>query len=164
MNDLNNFPAAKAPHNPPFLRLVSVASIIYLAYYLWWRTTATLNPDAPFFSWMLLLAEAFGVATYVLFSWMTQDISPTRKWIPPKPGLTVDVFIPTYNESLDILEATMIGCKKITYPHTTYVLDDSHREDVKQLALRLDCLYLTRSNTRARQGRKHQSRADRDQG
>jgi len=119
-------------------------SVIYLVYYLWWRITATLNPAAPLFSWVLVLAEAFGMVSYFLFSWTTRDIFPTRPHVPPKPGLAVDVFIPTYNESLDILEATVIGCKRITYPHKTYLLDDSHRESVKQLALRSGCLYLAR--------------------
>ena len=144
MKKPTNLLPENASYNPPFLPIVSVVSVIFLAYYLWWRAVATLNPDALFFSWLLLLAEGFGVGVYFLFAWMTRDIAPTRKWIPPKPGIAVDIFIPTFNESLDILEATMIGCKQITYPHTTYVLDDGHRDDVKQLALRLGCQYLTR--------------------
>lgn len=144
MREPKNLRPEKTSYNPPFLRIISVVTIIYLAYYLWWRATSTLNPNALIFSWVLLLAEGFGAFTYVLFAWITQDISPTRKLTPPKPGITVDVFIPTYNESVDILEATMIGCQKITYPHTTYVLDDGNREAVKQLALHLGCRYLTR--------------------
>jgi cellulose synthase (UDP-forming) len=134
----------RRPFNPPLLRVVSLLSVIYLLYYLWWRVTATLNPDAPFFSWMLVLAEAFGVASFMLFSWMTADVMPTRAHRPPPAGLSVDIFIPTLNESLEILEATMIGCRKITYPHRTYVLDDARRDAVRQLADRLGCLYLVR--------------------
>src|SRR5205823_123798 len=55
-----------------------------------------------------------------------------------------DIFVPTYNEDLDILEATLIGCAGITYPHITYVLDDGQRTAVKALALRLGCRYLAR--------------------
>jgi cellulose synthase (UDP-forming) len=134
----------RMPYNPPLLRVLSLISCIYLVYYLWWRVTATLNPGALFFSWMLVLAEAFGVASFILFSWMTADVMPTRRHRLPQAGLTVDIFIPTLNESLDILEATMIGCRKITYPHQTYVLDDGRRDAVRELAARLGCLYLAR--------------------
>ena len=125
----------------------------YFVYYLWWRATSTLNPNALFFSWVLLLAEAFGVLSYILFAWMTQDVSSNRAYKPPRAGVSVDIFIPTYNESIEILEATMVGCRKIKYPHRTYILDDGKREEVKQLALLLGCIYLSRpTNEHAKAG------------
>ncbi len=141
-------------HQIPLLyRIISALSIAYFLYYLWWRATSTLNPDALVFSWVLLLAEAFGVLSYILFSWMTQDISPNRTYKPPLPGLKVDIFIPTYNENLEILEATMVGCRKIKYPHRTYILDDGKRKEVKQLASLLGCIYLSRpTNEHAKAG------------
>ena len=57
----------KVRYNSPYLGIVSIISVIYLAYYLWWRASSTLNPQAPFFSWALLLAEAFGAFSYMLF-------------------------------------------------------------------------------------------------
>jgi len=77
---------------------------------------------------------------------MTWNIAPTRPYRPPKPGLTVDVFIPTYNEDIEILEATLSGCRLISYPHTTYVLDDGRRPEVQALAQRMGCEHLTRPN------------------
>jgi len=130
-----------------------VVSATYMLYYLWWRATSTLNPQAPLFSWLLLAAEAFGVFSYVLFSWMSQDISPVCESHLPSPGIKVDVFIPTYNENLDILEATLTGCKRIAYPHQTYLLDDGHREEARELALRLGCHYIARpGNEHAKAG------------
>jgi cellulose synthase (UDP-forming) len=82
--------------------------------------------------------------TYLLFSWQTTKISPARPFKKPVPGLKVDVFVPTYNESTDILEATLIGCRKIRYPHTTYVLDDGNRTEVRALAERLGASYISR--------------------
>ena len=140
-------------HHPHLLRIISLLSIVYLLYYLWWRATSTLNPNAIIFSWVLLLAEAFGVFNYLLFAFMTQDITPTIPHKHPRTGLKVDVFIPTYNEDLEILEATLIGCNRITYHHKTYVLDDGNREEVKQLAARLGCLYIARpTNEHAKAG------------
>lgn len=131
-------------YNPPILKFISVVSIAYLLYYLWWRATATLNPDFPFFSWVLWLAEAFGVFSYILFAWFTSDITPVTPYKSPRQGIKADIFIPTYNEDLDILEATLIGCRKVRYPHKTYILDDGDRPLVKELATRLGAYYIAR--------------------
>ena len=141
-------------HQIPLLyRIISVVSISYFLYYLWWRATSSLNPDALFFSWILLLAEAFGVLSYILFSWMTQDTSSNRVYKMPRSDISVDIFIPTYNENIEILEATMAGCRKVKYPHRTYILDDGKREEVKRLAQRLGCIYLSRpTNEHAKAG------------
>lgn len=153
MKNSTNTPTDRTRQSPLFLGIISAVSIAYFLYYLWWRATSTLNPNAPFISWVLLLAEAFGVLSYILFAWMTQDISPNRMHKPPRPGLAVDIFVPTYNESIEILEATMVGCRRIRYPHKTYILDDGKREEVKQLALRLGCIYLSRpTNEHAKAG------------
>jgi cellulose synthase (UDP-forming) len=153
MKNSTNPPTDGTRQSPPFLGIISAVSIAYFLYYLWWRATSTLNPNAPFISWVLLVAEAFGVLSYILFAWMTQDISPNRMHKPPRAGLAVDIFVPTYNESIEILEATMVGCRRIRYPHKTYILDDGKREEVKQLALRLGCIYLSRpTNEHAKAG------------
>ena len=153
MKNATNAPKQDKHQIPLLYRLISALSIAYFLYYLWWRATSTLNPDALAFSWVLLLAEAFGVLSYILFSWMTQDISPNRAYKPPRSGLSVDIFIPTYNENIEILEATMVGCRKIKYPHRTYILDDGKREEVKQLATLLGCIYLSRpTNEHAKAG------------
>jgi cellulose synthase (UDP-forming) len=44
------------------------------------------------------------------------------------------------------LEATLIGCINIRYPHKTYLLDDGDREEVKALAESFGCGYLTRQD------------------
>lgn len=135
------------------LRAITFVSIAYMLYYLWWRVTQTLNHDVLWFSIWLWAAEAFGVLNYALFSWMTQRIAPTRPYKPPKEGLSVDIFVPTYNEDLEILEATLTGCASITYPHTTYVLDDGRREEVRRLAEKMGCKYIARpSNEHAKAG------------
>ena len=125
-------------------KLVSIIAALYFIYYLWWRVAFTFNPNHPFISWLLWVAEAFGVFAYLLFAYITKNIEPAVPFIPPEKGIGVDVFIPTYNESEEILEATLVGCNKIRYPHTTYILDDGNRRWVKSLALRLGVLYLAR--------------------
>lgn len=139
-----NKDAANSFYNPPLLKLITLATIIYMLYYIWWRCTNTLNYDAPIFSWTLIVAEAFGVVSYIFFSWMTMDISPKRLYQRPRRDIKVDIFIPTYNEDLEILEATLVGCQGIKYPHSTYLLDDGNRPEAKALALRLNVNYIAR--------------------
>ncbi len=131
-------------YNPPLLPVFSFIAITYFIYYLVWRAAATLNPQFPFFSWLLWAAETFGVFSYILFTWFTRNINPFRPYLRPAPGLKVDIFVPTYNEDVDILEATLIGCRKIHYPHTTYVLDDGNRPQVREMALHQGCQYFAR--------------------
>jgi len=130
--------------NPPILQLVSTISMIYFLYYLWWRATVTINPATPLFSWMLWGAEAFGVFTYFLFAYFSRNIAPLVPFHNPQNDLKVDVFIPTYNEDDEILEATLIGCNKIRYQHKTFILDDGNRPSVRKLAERQGCEYIAR--------------------
>jgi len=58
---------------------------------------------------------------------------------------SVDVFIPTYNEGLDVLEKTIIGAKHLDYPDfKVWVLDDGKRPWLKEFCEREQVGYLTR--------------------
>ncbi|HLG50167.1 MAG TPA: glycosyltransferase [Chloroflexota bacterium] len=128
-------------------RIAVILAIIYVIYYLGWRLFTTFEPRAPLFFAVFLTAEIYGVLSLLLFVFMTWDLKHTPP-PPPPMGLSVDVFIPTFNEALDIIEATLVGCQRMTYPHTTYVLDDGKRPEVARLAERLGCRYLTRPDRR----------------
>ncbi len=131
-------------------RPAQAAAIAYVCvgvWYLWWRTFDTLNPDALWLSLPLLFADYLGFAFFFLFAinlW-----SRIRRYPPvPVDGLSVDVFIPTYNEPLDILRPTIVSALAMDYPHKTYVLDDGRREHVRRLCEELGAVYLTRSDNR----------------
>ncbi len=109
---MNKTPSQPKTYNPPLLPFFSFLSIAFFIYYLIWRATSTINPQFPFFSWLLWSAEAFGVFSYILFTYFTKNIDPLRPYVKPAEGLKVDIFIPTYNEDLDIVEATMISWRK----------------------------------------------------
>ncbi|GIW05689.1 MAG: UDP-glucose-beta-D-glucan glucosyltransferase [Dehalococcoidia bacterium] len=126
---------------------VALVAGVFLVYYVWWRATQTLNPDAWLFSLLLFAAELHGIVSFYLFAFMVWDVD-CRPPFRLRPGLTVDVFVPTYNESVEILEATLTGCNAITYPHTTYLLDDGRRPEVARLAAELGVEYLTRPDNR----------------
>lgn len=134
-------------HRPRVAHALAVMTAAYLVYYLVWRASETLNPAALAFSLVLLAADAQGIVSFFLFAFMTWNLE-TRPPFRLAAGLTVDVFMPTFNEPVEVLEATLTGCAGITYPHTTYVLDDGRRPEVEALAARLGCRYLTRPDNR----------------
>ncbi len=127
-------------------RLVRVAALAALAWggvYLGWRLTDTWQGSQPVMFVILYACELFGwtmLATFAFLAWrIPVRERPAIGWRP-----TVDVFVCTYDEGLDVLGATLVGCDRITYPHTTYVLDDGRRPEVHRLASRFGALYLTR--------------------
>ena len=68
-------------------------------------------------------------------------------------GRTVDVFITTYDEPLEVLRRTAMGARAIQYPHRTYVLDDGKRDEVMEMAKELGIGYIRRAgNANAKAG------------
>lgn len=126
-----------------FRRIVAIIGTAVTLYYLYWRVTETLNPNALFFSWALYGAEVFGAITTFLFYFMVWK-PRTRTSPPPLTGKTVDVFIPTKGESVDVLRKTLLACRDLKYPHRTLVLDDANRPEVKALSEELGCIYHAR--------------------
>jgi cellulose synthase (UDP-forming) len=63
-------------------------------------------------------------------------------------GETVDIFLPSCGEPLALLDNTFRHVSKIIWrgPKTVYVLDDSGREKVRELAAQYDFRYVVRSN------------------
>jgi cellulose synthase (UDP-forming) len=47
-----------------------------------------------------------------------------------------------------VLRATLIGCRAVRHPHTTWLLDDGRRPEVASLAAELGARYLTRPDNR----------------
>ncbi|MGV9481754.1 glycosyltransferase family 2 protein [Gordonia aichiensis] len=64
----------------------------------------------------------------------------------PSPGQSVDVFITTYNEPLDLVLTTARAARDITYPHMTWILDDGDREEFREAAAGLGVGYITRGD------------------
>jgi cellulose synthase (UDP-forming) len=125
--------------------------ILTAATYLGFRLT-TLNGAAPVYSSIFFAAELFIAISLSLFVFSTWRF-PKRASQPPEPGQTVDVFIATYNEPLDLVRKTAAAAREMDYPHETWILDDGNRPACKALAGELGCRYVARQeNTHAKAG------------
>lgn len=131
--------------------IVSVTAIYYL-YYIFWRAFFTLNESALLFSLLMLFTEIYGIISFYLFTFMTWKINPIPDLVCPD-GVSIDIFIPTFNEEVEVLEATLAGCAAIDYPHLTYLLDDGNRPEIKKLSELWNCRYISRKeNIHAKAG------------
>lgn len=134
------------------VRTLAVVSLMFGLYWVWWRWTSTLNPDALWFSVLLAAAETWGLIASFLFvanAWGVTNREPP----PPPSGRTVDVFITVYDEPLEIVRRTAIGARAIRYPHRTYILDDGKRDDLRELTEELGIGYIRRvGNANAKAG------------
>ncbi|HEV3280358.1 MAG TPA: glycosyltransferase [Acidimicrobiales bacterium] len=133
-------------------RAIAGVALVWGVAYLVWRLLDTWSGAQPVMFVALFAGEAFGWLVLASFAFLAWRVPTARRpdigWRP-----TVDVFVCTYDEGLDLLGATLVGCSRITYPHTTWVLDDGRREPVRELAARFGANYLTRpTNEHAKAG------------
>ncbi|MBZ5530821.1 MAG: glycosyltransferase [Acidobacteriia bacterium] len=127
------------------MRLAIVVATAFSLRYFYWRALYTVNPAARVFFYAFLVAEGLSFFESLLFYFIAWN--PTRYTrMPPLPGRTVDVFIPTYNEPVELLRETVLCAVNIRYPHKTYVLDDGNRPEVRKLAEEFGCGYIFRIN------------------
>ncbi|GAC1451020.1 MAG: glycosyltransferase [Pseudarthrobacter sp.] len=126
-------------------RLVVVLTVIFGLNYVAWRWAASLNWDAWWIAVPLVVAETYSLIDVMLFG-MTVWKLKIRKAPPAPPyDATVDVFITTYNEDLDMVMTTALAAQKIRHPHSTWILDDGARPELKALAEEHGLGYVTRS-------------------
>lgn len=126
------------------LRVVVLLTAVLGVNYVAWRWLESVNWSAWWIAVPLVLAETYSLVDVLLFGttmWRARDRPPAP--VPP-PGLTVDVFITTYDEPVELVEATAAAAAAIRYPHRTWILDDGARPDVRAAAARLGVGYVER--------------------
>ncbi|PSF36769.1 cellulose synthase catalytic subunit [Aphanothece hegewaldii CCALA 016] len=150
-----------SPQPKTWSRNIIVFILFFLSIrYFCWRILTTLNLATPIngiFSIGLLSIEIIVLLAGFIQLYLMLRIKERRQeaeqyskavregnYLP-----TVDILIPTYNEPEFILKRTIIGCQAIEYPHKNiYLLDDTKRPEIKELAIKMDCNYITRPDNR----------------
>ncbi len=135
--------------------LMVVLSVIISCRYLWWRYTATLNWNHPLdlvCGLVLLAAETYSwiilMMGYVQTCWPL-DRKPMQLPSDPNSWPTVDLLIPTYNEDLSVIRATVYAALGIDWPQEKlriYILDDGRRDEFRQFAEEVGVGYIIRPN------------------
>ena len=130
-----------------------VATMVTTSIYLVWRIIFTLPTQygiwAMIFGVTLLIAEIMGMFEQMLHFQRMSDVVILKKPVCNLADYpTVDVFIATYNEPIDLLYKTVNGCVHMEYPDPSkvkiYLCDDGNRPLVRELAEQFGIYYLTR--------------------
>jgi cellulose synthase/poly-beta-1,6-N-acetylglucosamine synthase-like glycosyltransferase/tetratricopeptide (TPR) repeat protein len=136
---------------PPIVRkLLMVTAVLTTVIYLVFRVMFTLNLDggyATFASMLLLFAEFSGGISLMLYFFQIWEIEDVPQ-LDPLEDVSVDVYIPTYNEDASLLRATVNAAKAMEYNHRTFLLDDGNRQEIRDLAEELGIDYIAREENR----------------
>lgn len=143
------------------LSLLSAFSTFRYAYFRVFETYTYLSfnwaethiPDL-IFVFTLLSAELY--AFIILFLGFFQTIRPLNRRPEPLPADTdewpsVDIYVPTYNEPLDVVRTTVFASLNIDWPAdrlNVYILDDGRRQEFKDFAEACGCHYIIRPDNK----------------
>lgn len=137
--------AAQAGLRRALIRVLVATSAVLSVYYLQWRWTSSINLDAWWIAVPLVLAETYSLLDAALFGATVWRLRERGDAPPPPEGATVDVFITTYNEPLELVMTTALAAQAISWPHQTWVLDDGARPEMRAAAEAAGIGYITRS-------------------
>lgn len=138
--------------HPVLLRTFAIAALLWGIVYLTWRFGWSGEGASPVPFAMLLVTEVYGLWALGVLTWFSWS-RPAAVRPPVTPGRKVDVYVCTYDEPVEVVAATLAGCRALTYPHTTWLLDDGRRPEMEELARLAEARYLTRpDNEHAKAG------------
>jgi cellulose synthase (UDP-forming) len=138
--------------HPRLLRTLALIALVWGAGYLTWRVGWSGEGASPILFVMLLVTELYGIYALGILAWFSWSRPPAVR-PPATPGRSVDVYVCTYDEPAEVVMATLAGCRALTYPHTTYLLDDGRRPEMEEMAKLAGAEYMTREdNSHAKAG------------
>jgi cellulose synthase (UDP-forming) len=132
-----------------------VLSVAVTGRYLYWRITTTAAAEWSLdtvLASILLAAELYSCAMLLLAYGQSIARLPRRPAPMPKDVAqwpTVDVFIPTYNETLETVRPTVLAAAAMDWPADrlrVHLLDDGRREAFRAFAQQAGVDYVTRPN------------------
>ncbi|MEY2700013.1 MAG: UDP-forming cellulose synthase catalytic subunit [Pseudomonadota bacterium] len=132
-----------------------VLSLMVIFRYAFWRSLHTLDVDGignNIYASSLFLAEGFSLMVTALS--FLQCMQPLQRPSSPLPSDSscwpdVDIYIPTYNEPLDIVRLTVLAAQGLDWPQErlhVYLLDDGRREHFRSFAREAGVGYITRED------------------
>ena len=145
-------------------QMVCLIPALLCLQYLSWRLFSTVWPDNGDSAWAqtwiwgvwgIEVVAFIEVAVFLLIMSRTNTRSQEAdRHQMPSPLPEVDIFIPTYNEPLDVLEKTIVAAAAVDYPNkTVWVLDDGKRDWLRRFCEDTGVRYLTRAdNAHAKAG------------
>lgn len=142
--------------------ILIIVSVTMTTRYMYFRATQTLVFESlieAICGYILFFSECYIYVILLLSSFqniwaLKREVVPMPKNIDEWP--TVDVYVPTYNEPLEIVRNTVLAAQCLEYPQdkiNVYILDDGRRKEFAQFATEAGVGYITRNdNAHAKAG------------
>jgi len=134
-----------------------VLSLAITFRYLAWRMLDTLEFETfvqGFLSFGLVAAESYAGILLAL-AYLQTAYPLGRKPVPLPRDMrvwpTVDVFIPSYNEALELVWPTVLAALNMDWPRDklkVWILDDGRRDDFRAFAVECGCGYIIRPDNK----------------
>jgi cellulose synthase (UDP-forming) len=150
-----------SPRNKYTIAFANGTLIFAATRYIIWRLLTINTAHALSFCMSLLIYLYELLFVVILYA----EFIPSTSYDPVKRKLeadtwqatihaeesSVDIFIATYNESARQVRRCIHGCKSQLYGNKRiYVLDDGNREEIRQMARKLDVEYISRNDNKHR--------------
>lgn len=137
--------------------IMVVTSLLMSTRYMYFRLTQTLHFNSTIEAILgmgLFLAEVY-IWVMLLLNYL-QTVWPLKREIVPLPDdmskwPTVDIYIPSYNEPLEVVRDTVLAAQCIDYPKDKlkiYLLDDGKRNEFAVFAADVGVGYITRNDNK----------------
>ena len=146
----------KIPGHASLLAMIAISTAVSLRY-IWWRITQTMNlgyASDYLVGVPLLLAEAYTwVALFLGYLQTAWPLQRRELSLPPDRDSwpTVDVYIPTYSEPLEVVRPGVLAALALDWPADklrVFLLDDGRREEFRAFAGQVGAQYLVRADNR----------------
>lgn len=123
-----------------YLVLVIAGFLSILRFADWWFRANHVE-SLPLFV-LLSLIIWYGIARIILI-WINYLRIKKPEFVPAEQGLKVAIFTTSSpGEPLSMFDKTLEACARITYPHTTYLLDDTQDPEFKKVAEKHGAVWL----------------------
>ncbi len=143
----------KAVKNRVSTMLLIFISIIISTRYIYWRTTKTLlltDWETASCAIILLCAELYAYVILVLSYFQVCWVLDRKPKPLPKDTATwpsVDIFIPSYNESLEVVKPCLLAALDLDWPKDklkVHMLDDGTRKEFEEYCKAIGVNYIIR--------------------
>lgn len=128
--------------------LYALIALVYLVWRIGWTLPTSGAADITV-GIIFLILEIFAIGQTIGFGLLFWRHAPHR----PAPAIdhypTVDVYIATYNEPVDIVETSAVAATQLDYPRDkfrVYICDDGDRPEMRAVAERWGIGYLRRDS------------------
>lgn len=141
-------------NNDKYKHIFFMFTNIVMVVYLFWRiTTVPIVGGFPLvIGGFLFIAELFRITKFFMFGFLSYYKNYIEDANYSKGDMedyhTVDIFISVFNESIDLIRKSIVGCKNIEYNQdkvNIYICHNGKSKEIKDLAEEYNINYLERS-------------------